>query len=91
MAQYGRASGLIEAISGQIISDFARNLEAEIGADTAAPSGSADDPSGEVQPDAAPDAAPAAALSDNSISGIGLFFRAIWAMIRGKLQREKAP
>jgi uncharacterized protein len=79
VAQYGRASGLIDAIAGQIISDFAKNLEAEIGAGADAPI--------EMMGDAAaePDLQPAAQMapSDNSISAISLFFRAIWAIIRG--------
>jgi carbon monoxide dehydrogenase subunit G len=75
VAQYGRASGLIDAIASQIISDFAENLEAEIGVD-AAPA--------EASSEAPPDAAHQATPPDNSISGISLFFRAIWAMIRGK-------
>ncbi|MDE0779669.1 MAG: SRPBCC family protein [Alphaproteobacteria bacterium] len=79
VAQYGRASGLIDAIAGQIISDFAKNLEAEIGTD-AAPA----EVSNEASLDVAPRQADQATLSDNSISGISLFFRAIWAMIRGK-------
>ncbi|MGB0571440.1 MAG: SRPBCC family protein [Alphaproteobacteria bacterium] len=84
IAQYGRASGLIDAIAGQIISDFATNLEAEIGA--------AGSPVPESAPsDAAADDEPAPSAeaaefktTDNSISGISLFFRALWAMIRGK-------
>lgn len=97
VAQYGRASGLIDAIAGQIISDFAKNLEAEIGSDAApaapAPAAPAQDaPEGAGEP-ASEDTAPATASAapandrpkaDNSISGIRLFFRAIWAMIRGK-------
>ena len=79
IAQYGRASGLIDAIAGQIIADFAENLAAEIGASgapEAAPAESAPD-------DAAAPARAAAPPSDNSISGIRLFFRALWSMIRG--------
>jgi len=83
IAQYGRASGLIDAIAGQIISDFAKNLEAEIG--------SAGDGAAEASASAAqtadtaatPTAAPDAAAPDNAISGISLFFRALWSMIRG--------
>ncbi|MBO6782560.1 MAG: SRPBCC family protein [Alphaproteobacteria bacterium] len=101
VAQYGRASGLIDALAGQIISDFAKNLEAEIGADagqdvSAAPSAVDDTPAvtGSPVPNAA--AADAAGATpekaaprpeprkDNSISGISLFFRAIWAMLTGK-------
>ena len=81
IAQYGRASGLIDAIAGQIITDFANNLETEIGVDTAVPAAAAaaDSPAAEE-----PAPAPSNVQNDNSISGISLFFRAIWAMIRGK-------
>lgn len=80
VAQYGRASGLIDAIAGQIISDFARNLEAEIGTDAGASAEPRADASGAPASQPSAEAAP----SDNAISGIRLFFRAIWAMIRGK-------
>jgi len=84
IAQYGRASGLIDAIAGQIISDFAKNLEAEIGSagdvagDVAGEATSAEET---VSPAEPAQASPAA--TDNSISGISLFFRALWSMIRG--------
>ena len=79
IAQYGRASGLIDAIAGQIIADFAENLATEIGA-----SGAPEAAPAESAPDDAAAPAPAAAPpSDNSISGIRLFFRALWSMIRG--------
>lgn len=77
IAQYGRASGLIDAIAGQIIADFAENLAAEIGA-----SGTPEAAPAESAPDDAAAPAPAPP-SDNSISGIRLFFRALWSMIRG--------
>ncbi len=85
VAQYGRASGLIDAIAGQIISDFAKNLEVEIGADEA-PAPAADPADTPAAEPAAPAPVPNAEApkSDNSISGIRLFFRALWAMIRGK-------
>lgn len=73
VAQYGRAAGLIDAIAGQIIADFAKNLEAQMGSEPA------------VTADAAP-AAPAG--TDNSISGISLVFRALWSMIRGWFARK---
>jgi uncharacterized protein len=82
IAQYGRASGLIDAIAGQIISDFAKNLETEIGSagGLATPEEAVSEADGTDS--SAP--APAAATStDNSISGISLFFRALWSMIRG--------
>jgi carbon monoxide dehydrogenase subunit G len=81
IAQYGRASGLIDAIAGQLVSDFANNLAAEIGAD-AAPAGG-DGPADEAPAAEAAPAASAAPAADNSISGISLFFRALWSMIRG--------
>ncbi len=87
VAQYGRASGLVDAIAGQIISDFAKNLEAEIGADaTPAAGGDADTLAATESASEPAAAAPKqdAPKSDNSISGIRLFFRALWAMIRGK-------
>lgn len=80
IAQYGRASGLIDAIAGQIITDFANNLEAEIGSDTATPAEASDSPA--ATDEATP--APSQNQNDNSISGISLFFRALWAMLRGK-------
>lgn len=77
VAQYGRASGLIDAIAGQIIADFAKNLEAQMGAQ----------PVAQENPPAAPESAPAqpapTPAQDNSISGISLLFRAIGSMIRG--------
>ena len=65
IAQYGRASGLIDAIAGaagDATAPAAPTSEATATAETA----SAATPS-----------------SDNAISGISLFFRALWAMIRG--------
>lgn len=83
IAQYGRASGLIDAIAGQIISDFAKNLEAEIGAAGDVPAAAPE--SAAETAEAAPAQAQAATVepADNSISGISLFFRALWSMIRG--------
>tara|TARA_A100001037_G_scaffold284347_1_gene290663 strand:+ start:815 stop:1435 length:621 start_codon:yes stop_codon:yes gene_type:complete len=81
IAQYGRATGLIDAIAGQIIGDFAKNLEAEIGSAADAPAEVSEDTPASQPPSDAP--APAAA--DNSISGISLVFRALWSVIRGAL------
>ncbi|MBO23504.1 MAG: hypothetical protein CMM26_14185 [Rhodospirillaceae bacterium] len=82
IAQYGRASGLIDALAGQIISDFAKNLQAEIGAGGDAVPANA----GAVEPAAAVSetTSEGAGTSGNAISGISLFFRALWAMIRGR-------
>ena len=76
VAQYGRASGLIDAIAGQIISDFTANLEAEIADEKTMPT--------EIKKCADVKLAEVSKKSDNSISGLSLFFRAIWAMILGK-------
>jgi len=78
VAQYGRASGLIDAIAGQIIADFAKNLEAQMVSEPGVePAGAAT----EATP-------PAAAPADNSISGISLVLRALWAIIRGWFARN---
>jgi hypothetical protein len=76
VAQYGRASGLIDAIAGQIISDFTANLEAEI----------ANEKSLSTETKKSDDSSlkKVNKKSDNSISGLSLFFRAVWAMILGK-------
>ncbi len=80
IAQYGRAAGLIDAIAGQIISDFAANLEAEIGAVDAGAEDATESDEGAAPDEPSANARPSA---DNSISGIRLFFRALWSMIRG--------
>ena len=81
VAQYGRASGLIDAIAGQIISDFAKNLEIEMTGDS------------EVSEDESNEKSVNEELSKpinlesrpkNSLSVISLLFRAILSMIRGK-------
>ena len=90
VAQYGRASGLIDAIAGQIVADFAKNLErhlAESGSTTAAPTvDGAPAGGGTLPPVPGPDPAfkpePPPLSRDNSISGFSLFFRALWSMVR---------
>lgn len=96
VAQYGRASGLIDAIAGQIVGDFAKNLErhlAESGSATAAPTvegaptaEGAPKVEGVAPPVPGPDPAfkpePPPLSRDNSISGFSLFFRALWSMVR---------
>ncbi|MAQ56559.1 MAG: membrane oxidoreductase [Rhodospirillales bacterium] len=76
VAQYGRASGLIDAIASQIISDFTDNLEAEITNEKTL--------STEIKKSTDTNQSGVSKKSDNSISGLSLFFRAIWAMILGK-------
>lgn len=88
VAQYGRASGLIDEIARQIIADFVRNLEAELGADGARPAGEAPVPSEAASSRAGADAAPSgpapgrAPASGQAVSGLSLLLRAIGAMIR---------
>ena len=76
VAQYGRASGLIDAIASQIISDFTDNLESEIANEKTL--------STEIKKSTDTNLSGVSKKSDNSISGLNLFFRAIWAMILGK-------
>ena len=76
VAQYGRASGLIDAIASQIISDFTDNLESEIANEKTL--------STEIKKSTDTNQSGVSKKSDNSISGLSLFFRAIWAMILGK-------
>ena len=76
VAQYGRASGLIDAIASQIISDFTDNLESEIANEKTL--------STKIKKSTDTNQTGVSKKSDNSISGLSLFFRAIWAMILGK-------
>ena len=76
VAQYGRASGLIDAIASQIISDFTDNLESEIANEKTL--------STEIKKSTDTNQTGVSKKSDNSISGLSLFCRAIWAMILGK-------
>jgi len=84
IAQYGRASGLIDQMAQQIIAEFVKNLEAEMATDAPAADGGAAETglaeSGGATEPAQPAPRPAA---DNSISGFSLFFRALGAMIKG--------
>lgn len=88
VAQYGRAAGLIEEIARQIVDQFAANLAELVAAEGGTPEAPA--PETEPVPSAAPETAtaprpPSAAApraKSNEISGISLFFRALWAMIR---------
>lgn len=77
VAQYGRATGLISEIAAQIIADFAKNLERQFS--SAALGDGVEGSASDSAPAPAP--APASTGSDNSISGLGLLFRALAAMI----------
>lgn len=71
VAQYGRASGLIDEIANQLIADFVQCLEKEL-----APAAGADEGV------AAPAGAPAPRPAPQAVSGLRLFFRALWAVIK---------
>ena len=74
VAQYGRASGLINEVANQIISDFARNLERKIAAETppAPETGTAS---------ASSRTGAGGATRANEIPGLAIFWRALRAMI----------
>ncbi len=81
VAQYGRASGLIDEIANQLIAEFVQNLEAELGRDgETAPSetaGLTPAPKESVEPTGAKPA-----------SGLTLFLRAVIAMIKKRFKRS---
>lgn len=92
VAQYGRATGLIDEIARQLISDFASNLESELArkqgynssgetaeSDQSLNSGEADDKafvseSGNTG-------------ETNAVSGFGILFRSLWAMVKRLFSR----
>ncbi len=91
VAQYGRASGLIDAVAQQIIADFVKNLSDELARSTpvageTAPSDEAvaDLPSEQVSPTTTA-ATPQAATP---VSGLRLLFRAIAAMVAGWFKKD---
>ena len=85
VAQYGRASGLIDAVAAQIISDFTANLESEL-TQNAGASHVADEAETTASPTSdqptAREAVPEAPKR-SEISGISLLFRALLSVIRG--------
>ena len=97
IAQYGRASGLIDQMAQQIIAAFVENLEAEMAPDAARGDTSpllntrqASEKSAGLAINTAENAEildpvnPATnTAGDNSISGLSLLFRALIAMIKG--------
>ena len=103
IAQYGRASGLIDQMAQQIIAAFVKNLEAEMASDTAQGDTS---PLSDTQPASEKSAGSAIKTAentktmdpanpatntagDNSISGLSLLFRALIAMIKGWVSAGK--
>ena len=89
VAQYGRASGMIQSVAAQIISQFAAALRGEI-AKSQAPmaegvSSAAATPAADALAPAPASAAPAAA---KPISGFSLIFRALLEWLRGIVRRS---
>ncbi len=76
VAQYGRGVGIIQATAGQIMSQFAANLKAQIGAQNPAAA-------------EAPAAAAPSSLANQAkpISGLSLMVKVIWNAIVGLLRR----
>jgi carbon monoxide dehydrogenase subunit G len=78
VAQYGRASGLIDEIANQLIAQFVSNLEGVLQQDQ--PGAAATDGEGAASTDETPPSAPAPAAKP--VSGLSLLFRALGAMIK---------
>ena len=79
IAQYGRASGLIDQMAQKIIAEFVKNLEIEMAADAPVAGGDGEvgaDSDEAIEPNPKPGA-------DNSVSGFSLLFGALGAMIKG--------
>ena len=77
VAQYGRGSGMIQGVATQLISQFAKNLEAQITSSKVAPEPQTTDAAaGEVS------AAPVAKVA-KPVSGFSLIFKTLWAGFAG--------
>ncbi len=85
VAQYGRATGLIDEIARQLISDFARNLEAEL---ATGKNKNAEHSHNEPSLHEVLEKEPASttdmkdADSPNAVSGFSLLVRSLWAMFK---------
>jgi uncharacterized protein len=97
VAQYGRASGMIQSVASQIISQFAAALRGEIAKSHATPvaerAASLDvaAPRAEIPPPTVPAPTPAGAApppAAKPISGFTLILRALWDWLRGALRRN---
>jgi carbon monoxide dehydrogenase subunit G len=88
VAQYGRASGMIQSVAAQIISQFAAALRGEI-AKSHAPAENAPAPQAATPTAASTDATASAPPSAaKPISGFSLIFRALLDWLRGALRRS---
>jgi carbon monoxide dehydrogenase subunit G len=82
VAQYGRASGMIQSVAAQLISQFAAALRAEIA--------KAEAPAQEAVGVSSPDARPVANSSPSAakpISGLSLILRVLWDALRNAFRR----
>lgn len=81
VAQYGRGAGMMQSVANQIVSQFAKNLEARIGqlkhAGSHTGGGTAQRPLPPAQP-------------AKPISGFSLIFASLWATIRGWFGRASS-
>ena len=91
VAQYGRAQGLIKEIAAQLTKEFAANLARQIGAETApAPAAASAAPNAALNavPNAAPPSAAAPQPAVVPVSGLGLLWKALKAMLARWLGRS---
>jgi carbon monoxide dehydrogenase subunit G len=90
VAQYGRGAGMIQSVAGQLIGQFAKNLEANLEAELAStpePAPATTTSIGQAPAVASVASAPAAPRPTPApakpISGFALVFGALWASLRG--------
>jgi carbon monoxide dehydrogenase subunit G len=81
VAQYGRGAGLIREVAANLMDQFAEALKAKLMAEGALGAPAQAAPAGGAQP-AAASVAPAAPAAAKPISGMSLFFRVLWGMLR---------
>lgn len=84
VAQYGRASGLIDEIANQLIAQFVDNLEQELESSIEPESVPPSPAERRTEPEPEP---PAARSETKAVSGLSLLLRAMWARIRKLLGR----
>jgi carbon monoxide dehydrogenase subunit G len=98
VAQYGRASGMIQSVASQIISQFAAALRGEIAQSHAAPvaeraasldtaASTAETPAS-TEPASTGTGAATRPPAAKPISGFSLILRALWDSLRGALRRN---
>jgi uncharacterized protein len=87
VAQYGRASGLIQGVATQLTNEFARALSARVAAAHDASPASAQAAAGgeAIAGSRASSPTPAA----KPIGGVGLLLRALWAAVRQRFGRAR--